>query len=43
MFTAGIQVTILSKREALSEDTTLPGHPDPSSVKGRIVKFKFET
>ncbi|KAF8798158.1 hypothetical protein BYT27DRAFT_7178736 [Phlegmacium glaucopus] len=34
---------ILSKQKALSVDTTLPGHPDPSSVKGRIVTLEFET
>ncbi|KAH9946126.1 Endonuclease/exonuclease/phosphatase [Epithele typhae] len=34
---------ILSKIEPLSVDYTLPGHPDPSSVKGRIVTLEFET
>jgi exonuclease III len=33
---------ILSKHEPLSVDKTLPGHPDPSSVKGRIVTLEFE-
>ncbi|KAI0670400.1 Endonuclease/exonuclease/phosphatase [Trametes maxima] len=32
---------ILSKVEPLSVDYTLPGHPDPSSVKGRIVTLEF--
>lgn len=41
MFAAGL--AILSKHKALSVDTTLPGHPDPSSVKGRIVTLEFET
>ena len=41
MFTAGL--AILSKHEALSVDTTLPGHPDPGSVKGRIVTLEFAT
>ena len=41
MFTAGL--AILSKHKALSVDMTLPGHPDPSSVKGRIVTLEFET
>jgi len=35
-------LAILSKHEALSVDMTLPGHPDPSSVKGRIVTLEFE-
>src|SRR6267154_2630361 len=33
---------ILSKHKPLSVDKTLPGHPDPSSVKGRIVTLEFE-
>ena len=41
MFTAGL--AILSKHEALSVDMTLPGHPDPGSVKGRIVTLEFKT
>lgn len=41
MFAAG--VAILSKHEALSVDTTLPGYPDPGSVKGRIITLEFET
>ncbi|KAI0082604.1 hypothetical protein K474DRAFT_1632758 [Panus rudis PR-1116 ss-1] len=32
---------ILSKIEPLSVDYTLPGHPDPKSVKGRIVTLEF--
>lgn len=41
IFIAGL--AILSKLEARSVDMTLPGHPDPSSVKGRIVTLEFET
>ena len=37
--TAG--TAILSKIEPLSVDYTLPGHPDPASVKGRIVTLEF--
>ncbi|KAF9075155.1 Endonuclease/exonuclease/phosphatase [Rhodocollybia butyracea] len=33
---------ILSKHKALSVDRTLPGHPNPSLVKGRIVTLEFE-
>ncbi|KAH8995345.1 Endonuclease/exonuclease/phosphatase [Lactarius akahatsu] len=33
---------ILSKHKPLSVDKTLPGHPDPGSVKGRIVTLEFE-
>lgn len=33
---------ILSKHKPLSVSTTLPGHPDPASVKGRIVTLEFE-
>ena len=33
---------ILSKFKPLSVDITLPGHPDPGSVKGRIVTLEFE-
>ncbi|CDO68300.1 hypothetical protein BN946_scf184799.g27 [Trametes cinnabarina] len=32
---------VLSKIEPLSVDYTLPGHPDPASVKGRIVTLGF--
>ncbi|KAI8998650.1 Endonuclease/exonuclease/phosphatase [Trametes punicea] len=32
---------VLSKIEPLSVDYTLPGHPDPNSVKGRIVTLEF--
>ncbi|KAF8892448.1 Endonuclease/exonuclease/phosphatase, partial [Infundibulicybe gibba] len=32
---------ILSKHEPLSSTTTLPGHPDPGYVKGRIVVLEF--
>ncbi len=39
--TAG--TAILSKRKALSVDYTLPGHPDPKYVKGRIVTLEFES
>ncbi|TFY68986.1 hypothetical protein EVG20_g3342 [Dentipellis fragilis] len=34
---------VLSKREPLSVDKTLPGHPDPSYVKGRIVTLEFDS
>ncbi|KAI0306311.1 Endonuclease/exonuclease/phosphatase [Multifurca ochricompacta] len=33
---------ILSKHKPLSVDKTLPGHPDPKSIKGRIVTLEFE-
>ncbi|KAJ7632809.1 Endonuclease/exonuclease/phosphatase [Roridomyces roridus] len=33
---------ILSKHKPLSVTTTLPGHPDPKHVKGRIVTLEFE-
>jgi exonuclease III len=33
---------ILSKNKPLSVDKTLPGHPDPGSVKGRIITLEFE-
>ncbi|KAJ6502350.1 Endonuclease/exonuclease/phosphatase [Mycena sanguinolenta] len=33
---------ILSKHKPLSVTTTLPGHPDPTYVKGRIVTLEFE-
>lgn len=41
MFTAG--TAILSKQEPLSVKQTIPGHPNPESVKGRIVTLEFET
>ncbi|KAI0709220.1 Endonuclease/exonuclease/phosphatase [Earliella scabrosa] len=34
---------ILSKIKPLSVDYTLPGHPDASAVKGRIVTLEFES
>ncbi|THG98636.1 hypothetical protein EW026_g3596 [Hermanssonia centrifuga] len=34
---------ILSKIKPLSIDYTLPGHPDPKSVKGRIVTLEFKS
>ncbi|KAG5647284.1 hypothetical protein DXG03_000820 [Asterophora parasitica] len=34
---------ILSKHKPLSVDKTLPGHPEPLSVKGRIITLEFET
>ncbi|PSR75406.1 hypothetical protein PHLCEN_2v9164 [Hermanssonia centrifuga] len=34
---------ILSKIKPLSVDYTLPGHPDPKSVKGRIVTLEFKS
>ncbi|KAJ3732300.1 Endonuclease/exonuclease/phosphatase [Lentinula guzmanii] len=33
---------ILSKHEPISVDRTLPGHPNPASVKGRIITLEFE-
>lgn len=33
---------ILSKHEPLSVTRVLPGHPDPSHVKGRIITLEFE-
>ena len=33
---------ILSKLKPLNIDKTLPGHPDPNYVKGRIVTLEFE-
>jgi AP endonuclease-1 len=39
-FLAG--TAILSKHKPLSVTTTLPGHPDPTLVKGRIVTLEFE-
>jgi exonuclease III len=33
---------ILSKHKAVSVDKTLPGHPDPNSVKDRIVTLEFD-
>ena len=27
----------------MSVDYTLPGHPDPTSIKGRIVTLEFDT
>jgi len=35
-------VAVLSKIQPLSVTKTLPGHPDPSSVKGRILTVEFE-
>lgn len=32
---------VLSKHKPLSIHTTLPGHPDPLSVKGRIITVEF--
>lgn len=32
---------VLSKHKPLSIDKTLPGHPDPESVKGRIITLEF--
>ena len=39
--TAG--TAILSKIKPLSVDYTLPGHPDASAIKGRIVTLEFES
>ncbi|KAF5373853.1 hypothetical protein D9758_000677 [Tetrapyrgos nigripes] len=33
---------ILSKHQPLSVDRTIPGHPNPSIVKGRIITLEFE-
>jgi len=33
---------ILSKHQPLSVDRTLPGHPNPLAVKGRIITLEFE-
>ncbi|KAI0263347.1 Endonuclease/exonuclease/phosphatase [Gloeopeniophorella convolvens] len=33
---------ILSKHKPLSVDKTLPGHPNPGYVKGRIITLEFE-
>ncbi|KAH8827094.1 Endonuclease/exonuclease/phosphatase [Flagelloscypha sp. PMI_526] len=35
-------VGILSKKEPLSVSKTLPGHPNPETVKGRIITLEFE-
>lgn len=34
---------MLSKQKPLSVDETIPGHPDPESIKGRIVTLEFES
>ncbi|KAK0210872.1 Endonuclease/exonuclease/phosphatase [Desarmillaria ectypa] len=34
---------VLSKHKALSVDKTLPGHPDPDLIKGRIITLEFES
>ncbi|KAH0583726.1 DNA-(apurinic or apyrimidinic site) lyase [Termitomyces sp. J132] len=34
---------ILSKFKPLNVNMALPGHPDPSEVKGRIITLEFET
>ncbi|KAK0450989.1 Endonuclease/exonuclease/phosphatase [Armillaria borealis] len=34
---------VLSKYKALSVDKTLPGHPDPDIIKGRIITLEFES
>jgi len=36
-------MAILSKRKPLSITKTLPGHPDPSITKGRIITLEFDT
>ncbi|KAL0577872.1 hypothetical protein V5O48_004108 [Marasmius crinis-equi] len=33
---------VLSNHEPLSVDKTIPGHPEPSIVKGRIITLEFE-
>lgn len=40
-WTAG--TAVLSKQKPISVDETIPGHPDATSVKGRIVTLEFET
>jgi AP endonuclease-1 len=35
-------MAVLSKHKPLSVAKTLPGHPDPSIVKGRIITLEFE-
>ncbi|TFK76337.1 hypothetical protein BDN72DRAFT_830894 [Pluteus cervinus] len=35
-------VAILSKIKPLSVDKTLPGHPHPDTVKGRVITLEFE-
>lgn len=39
--TAG--TAILSKHKPLSVDQKIPGHPDPDSIKGRIITLEFES
>ncbi|KAF8911988.1 Endonuclease/exonuclease/phosphatase [Gymnopilus junonius] len=34
---------VLSKQKPLSVDKTIPSHPDPDAVKGRIVTLEYET
>ncbi|KAF8077819.1 Endonuclease/exonuclease/phosphatase [Lyophyllum atratum] len=36
-------IAVLSKRKPLNATMTLPGHPDPKLVKGRIITLEFET
>lgn len=31
----------MSKHKPLSVETTIPGHPDPEDVKGRIITLEF--
>ncbi|KAF9265505.1 hypothetical protein L218DRAFT_923808 [Marasmius fiardii PR-910] len=35
-------IAVLSKQKPLSVDKTIPGHPNPSIVKGRIITLEFE-
>ena len=36
-------IAILSKHKPLNITKTLPSHPNPSIVKGRIITLEFET
>jgi len=36
-------IAILSKYKPLNVTKTLPGHPDPSIVNGRIITLEFES
>jgi AP endonuclease 1 len=40
LFVAG--TAILSKQKALNVTYTLPDHPDPDIVKGRLITLEFE-
>jgi AP endonuclease-1 len=34
-------ISVLSKIKPLNVMTELPGHPDPSSIKGRLITLEF--